>query len=107
MNKKIMDIFKTIGIKAYYQQCTNKTDNYAIFSFFSEQDVEVAEDESNAIKYNVTINYWFDKTCKHLDNYKLIKQEMKKNGFVFDGSVDLTSETYFGKNMDFIIKVWN
>lgn len=107
INKKIMDIFKSLNIPCYYQQCTDKKDYYVIFKVYNEQDVEVIDNKSVATIYYITINYWYKKTCKDIEKYKLIKKEMKSNGFKFDGVTDLSGETHFGKNMDFTIKEWN
>ncbi len=102
-----MSIFKGLGINSYYQECTNKSDNYVIFSIYKEQDTEIADNISNSTLYYVTINYWYDKSCKHLDKYKIIKEAMKSNGFKFDGCTDLVGTTHFCKNIDFIYKSWD
>jgi hypothetical protein len=107
MNKKIMDIFRGLGIPSFYQECTNKTDNYVIFSIYSEKDTEVLDNVSNATLHYVTINYWYDKCLKDLDKYKTIKTTMKSNGFKFYGCADLVGDTRFGKSLDFIYKEWN
>lgn len=108
MVSKIFDILKSIGITGYFQECTNKTDEYVVYSIYQEKDTEVADNISNATLYYITINYWYRKDNRILaDRYKEIKNIMKSNGFTFDGCVDLIGDTHFGKNMDFKIKVWN
>lgn len=102
-----MDIFKELDIKPYYQECTSKSDNYVVFSIYSEQDTEIADNVSKSTLYYVTINYWYDKSLKHLEGFKTIKETMKSHGFKYDGCTDLTSATHFGKNIDFIYKEWN
>ncbi|MDK2587475.1 hypothetical protein QOZ83_16670, partial [Romboutsia sedimentorum] len=82
-----------MGIKPYYQECPNKSDNYVVFSIYSEQDTEIADNISKSTLYYVTINYWYDKSLKHLDKYKDIKQTMKSNGFKYDGTTDLSGDT--------------
>lgn len=108
MVSEIFNILKSININAYYQECTNKMDEYVVYSIYQEKDTEVADNKSNAVLYYITINYWYKKDNRKLSGrYKKIKNAMKSNGFKFDGCVDLTGETHFGKNMDFKIKVWN
>lgn len=108
MRSKIFNILQAININAYYQECTNKTDEYVIYSIYQEKDTEVADNTSQATMYYITINYWYKKDNRKLtDRYKEIKKVMKSNSFKFDGCVDLVGETHFGKNMDFKIKVWN
>lgn len=108
MISKIFNILKSIDIDAYYQECTNKTDEYVVYSIYQEKDTEVADNKSHATLYYITINYFYRKDNRLLaDRYKEIKNIMKSHGFKFDGCVDLAGETHFGKNMDFKIKIWN
>lgn len=107
INKKIMEIFKSLNINCFYQECPESSDFYAIYSVYNETDDDVLENESQSSVYYVTINYCYSKDCKSLDKYKLIKKAMKENGFKFDGIKDIIGETHFIKNMDFIKKEWN
>lgn len=109
MNKEIMTLIKSLNIPCYYQELSNsnKPDNYVLFSIYLENDVEVADNESKATTYYITLNYWYKKDCKDLDKYKTIKNLMKSNRFKFDSVNDLKSETHFCKSIDFIKKVWN
>lgn len=110
MRSKIFNILKSININAYYQECTNKTDEYVVYSIYQEKDTEVADNTSQATMYYLTINYWYKKGDRLLadkDRYKEIKKIMKSNGFGFDGCVDIVGETHFGKNMDFKIEICN
>lgn len=110
MRIRIFNILKSIGIEAYYQECTNKSNEYVVYNIYQEKDAEIVDNKSNATLYYITINYWYKKDNIELiksDRYKEIKKIMKSNGFKFDGCVDLLGEMYFGKNMDFKIKEWN
>lgn len=108
MVSKVFNILKSIGINAYYQECTNPSDEYVIYSIYQEKDTEIADNISQATMYFITLNYWYSKDNKKLRNrYKEIKNVMKSNGFKVDGCVDRIGETHYGKNMNFIIKEWN
>lgn len=110
MISEIFNILKSININAYYQECTNKTDEYVVYSIYQEKDTEVVDNKSRATLYYITINYCYKKGNIELgnkDRYKEIKKIMKSNGFGFDGCVDVVGETHFGKNMDFKIEICN
>lgn len=110
MISKIFKILQSINLNAYHQECTNKTNEYVVYSIYQEKDTEVADNVSRATLYYITINYCYkkgDRALANKDRYKEIKNVMKSNGFKFEGCVDLVGETHFGKNMDFKIKIWN
>lgn len=108
MISRIYEILQSIDVEGYYQECTDKAKEYAVYSIYQEKDTDVADNKSQATVYYITINYWYEKgNISLLDRYKDIKNVMKSNGFVSDGVADLVGETHFGKNMDFKIKMWN
>lgn len=108
MNKKIVDIIESLGIKAYYHKALSSKDKdkYVIFNIYDEEDTYVFDNNSLYTIYYVSLNYWC-KNIEDLDLYKDIKIKMKENKFIFDGCTDVFDENYYGKNMDFIFKEMN
>lgn len=106
MNKKIIDIMGSLGIKAYYHKALDPEDKYVIFNIYNEEDANVFDNSSLNTIYYITLNFWC-KNIEDLDLYKDIKRKMKENKFIFDGCTDVFDENYYGKNMDFIFKEMN
>lgn len=106
-----MQLMKSLNILCYYQELnsttSNKPDNYILFSVYLENDIEVTDNVSLATKYYVTVNYWYNRNCKDIEKYKQIKNLLKSNGFKYDSTNDLKSDTHFCKSMDFTKKIWN
>ncbi|EQK42912.1 hypothetical protein C672_1856 [[Clostridium] bifermentans ATCC 638] len=103
MEGKIFKIMKSIGINAYYQECSEPINEYVIYSIYQEKDTEIADNVSQATVYYITMNYWYINE----NRYKQIKNTMKSNGFKYDGSRDRIGENHLGKTMDFVFKEWN
>ena len=72
-----------------------------LFSYYDEQDSMFYDDMNLSETYYITINYWY-KNPSDMIVYKQIKNILKSNGFIFDGSSDVKDGEYRGKNMDFI-----
>ena len=100
MNSKILNVLKDI-VPVFYQETKQKSDKYIIFSYYDEKDSMFYDDANLSETYYITINYWY-KNPSDMMIYKQIKNILKSNGFIFDGSSDIKDGDYRGKNMDFI-----
>ena len=100
MNSKILNLLKDI-VPVFYQETKQKPDKYIIFSYYDEKDSMFYDDANLSETYYITINYWY-KNPSDMMVYKQIKNILKSNGFIFDGSSDVKDGEYRGKNMDFI-----
>ena len=100
MNNKIIKLLKDI-VPIYYQETKQSLDKYCIFSYYDEKDSMFYDDTNLSETYYITINYWY-KSASDMMLYKQIKNILKSNGFIFNGSSDLKDGNYYGKNMDFI-----
>ena len=100
MNSKIVNLLSDI-VPTIYQETKQKPDKYIIFSCYDEKDSMFYDDTNLSETYYITINYWY-KNASDMMLYKQIKDILKSNGFIFDGSSDTKDGDYRGKNMDFI-----
>ena len=100
MNNKIIKLLKDI-VPIYYQETKQSLGKYCIFSYYAEKDSMFYDDANLSETYYITINYWY-KNASDMMLYKQIKDILKSNGFIFDGSSDTKDGDYRGKNMDFI-----
>jgi len=100
MNSKILNLLKDI-VPVFYQETKQRYDKYIIFSYYDEKDSMFYDDANLSETYYITINYWY-KNPSDMMIYKQIKNILKSNGFIFDGSSDVKDGEYRGKNMDFI-----
>ena len=100
MNNKIIKLLKDI-VPIYYQDTKQSPDKYCIFSYYDEKDSMFYDDTNLSETYYITINYWY-KNASDMMIYKQIKNILKSNGFIFDGSSDVKDGEYRGKNMDFV-----
>lgn len=107
MIKKIYGILKLINIDAYYQETTQLKDCYALYTIYNEVENELIDNKHRAVVYSISINFWYKKDNQNLSSkYKEIKHVFKENGFKFVKARDLVDKDYFGKNIDFKIKIW-
>jgi hypothetical protein len=107
INELVVSTLKSLNIPIVYQSYNtdNKPPAYVIFSIYNEADTDIADDINDSETYYITLNYWFQNPSDN-SKAKQIKNLMKQAGFIFDGANDLTGQTSYGKNLDFIYKIY-
>ena len=101
MHNKICEILETIGIDVSFMGYEGKSNEYVIFSIYDDEDEDFNDDTNDSEVFYINITYWF-KSKSNINKYKRIKELMKENNFIYDGSKDLKDDGYFGKSLDFI-----
>lgn len=103
INKIIIDVIKSLGIKCYFMEAANPGDKYVLFNTFLERDTDILDNKSMSTTYYIQLNYWY-KNPVDVVLYKQIKETMKTNGFKYDSCKDSKDGDYYCKAFDFKYK---
>ena len=101
MHNKIVEVLEGLSIDLGFMEYTGNAKEYIIFNIYNEEETNHCDDNNMSDTYYISLNYWFN-SLENINKYKKIKELMKSNKFIFNGSKDLKDGSYYGKNMDFI-----